>query len=572
MFALRFDDSLSTVLAADTSTAFGAQSAWRQLVDLIGRGRVQDLAPVLTRLAELRDRVPVAVRAASARALALATPPAELVALLAADEHAVAAPVLRTATLSAADWLTLLPRLDPQARAVLRHRRDLPAEVARGLESFGATDFVLGHDAPEPVEAPVPVAEPEPAPEPDVIVPAAPLDATPFVAVGKAARAIPVVAEALKQASEPAPRFEIADLVARIDAYQRTRVAPAPAEPPSPDAPVERFRFATDAAGVIRWVDGPARGALVGVSLARVGPQGAVELDASAGGALRRRSAFRGARLEIGGASLVAGSWRMAGEPSFDPATGRFEGMTGIARRPRPDETAAAVTSASDQLRQLLHELRTPANAIAGFAELIGSELLGPVPPVYRERAGTIQRQASDLIGAIEDLDTAARLEGNALELRPGRIDLAELVRRAAGELDALAIDREAGLVLDLSPASAHADGRAAQRLVTRLLATLLAVARPGERLRVHVAAKTRNARLSVTRPRALGAATGDALFAIDENGDSPEGALLGTGFALRLARNLAAELGGRLQIEEDRLTLRLPLAPQEGAEQVASH
>jgi hypothetical protein len=28
---------------------------------------------------------------------------------------------------------------------------------------------------------------------------------------------------------------------------------------------------------------------------------------------------------------------------------------------------------------------RTPANAVAGFAELIESELLGPVAPVYRD-------------------------------------------------------------------------------------------------------------------------------------------------------------------------------------------
>jgi signal transduction histidine kinase len=566
MFALRFDDSLSTVLAADTSTAFGAQSAWRQLVDLIGRGRVQELAPALERLAELRERVPVEVRAASARALALATPPVELVALLAGDEHAVAAPVLRTATLSAADWLSLLPRLDPRARAVLRHRRDLPAEVARGLESFGATDFVLGHHSVEPIAA----AQPEAAPDPEPAIPDAPLDATPFIAVGEAARALPVVAEALKQGGEPAPRFEIADLMARIDAYQRTRPAP-PVVSPAPDAPPERIRFQTDAAGVIRWVDAPARGALVGVSLARVGPQGMVELDAVAGGALRRRSAFRDARLQIGGASSIAGSWRVAGEPSYDPATGRFEGMTGVARRPRPDETAAAGASASDQLRQLLHELRTPANAIAGFAELIGSELLGPVAPVYRERAGAIQRQATDLIGAIEDLDTAARLEGRALELRPGRIDMAELVRRAAGELQALAADRGASLTLDLTSAPAHADDRAAQRLVSRLLATLVAAAQPGERLRIQVSPKTRTARLSITRPRALGAATGEALLAIDENGDSPEGALLGTGFALRLARNLAAELGGRLQIEEDRLVLRLPAAQAEGADRAVS-
>jgi len=46
---------------------------------------------------------------------------------------------------------------------------------------------------------------------------------------------------------------------------------------------------------------------------------------------------------------------------------------------------------------------------------------------------------------------------------------------------------------------------------------------------------------------------------------------LLGTGFALRLARNLAVELGGELVFGEDLLTLRLPAALDEAAAQ-ATH
>lgn len=554
---MRFDDSLATVLAADTQSAFGAQSAWRQLVDLLARGRVGDMNAALVRLGELRAQVPLEVRAAGSRAVAGAQPPAELVALLAGDEAAVAGPVLRAAQLSASEWLTLLPSLGPRARAVLRHRRDLQAEVVRGLESFGAADFVLGHDGPEPL------VEPEAEP------PAAPLDATPFVAVGEAARAIPLVAEALKRQAEPGQPSEIADLVARIDAYQRTRTAP----PPVDDAVTtvaDRFHFGTDSAGVIRWVDGIARGPLIGTSLALAGTQGAVQLDATICEALRRRCAFRCARLEIGGRSAAAGEWRIAGEPSFDAATGRFIGMTCVARRVQPVE-AALSASPSDQLRQLVHELRTPATAIAGFAELIDHQLLGPVPPHYRERAALIGREAAALIGAIEDLDTAARIEGGALELRPGQVDLAELVRHAAAELQPLANERGATLTLDLSPARAAADDRAAQRLVTRLLATLLAAAAPGERLRAQVVAKTRSARLAVTRPRALAVSEGDALLSIDADASGAAGPLLGVGFGLRLARNLAAELGGRLQVEEARLTLRLPLAQAPEVEQAAA-
>ena len=73
---VRFDDSLKTVLAADVSTAFGARAAFRQLVDLIGRGRAAAEPALVARLRDLRATVPTEVRAAAARRLALADPPA----------------------------------------------------------------------------------------------------------------------------------------------------------------------------------------------------------------------------------------------------------------------------------------------------------------------------------------------------------------------------------------------------------------------------------------------------------------------------------------------------------------
>jgi hypothetical protein len=170
--SVRFDDSLKTVLSADMDSGFGAQSAWRQLVDLMGRGRIAADEPGLARLRMLRQAVPLAVRSASARALAFATPPAALVGLFAEDAFAVAAPLLRTVTLDADTWIALLPRLSPQGRALLRHRRDLPTAVERALESFGSVDFVLpdaaGADgASVPVASDVAPAEVEPEPEPE---------------------------------------------------------------------------------------------------------------------------------------------------------------------------------------------------------------------------------------------------------------------------------------------------------------------------------------------------------------------------------------------------------------------
>ncbi|WP_176498823.1 sensor histidine kinase [Sphingomonas sp. HMP9] len=634
---MRFDDSLKTILAADMATDFGAQSAWRQLVDLMGRGRMAVDAPAIARLRLLRQAVPVEVRAASARALAFARPDANLVGFFAEDVLAIAAPVLRTADLEPHEWLELLPRLTPQSRSVLRHRRDLAAEVQRGLLSFGPTDFVLPHpDAPielvvaedepvvaEPVVAEPVVAEPivaepiapepapveqaaveeapiraapvmevaEPAPDdgPELSLYSAPLSETPFMALGAVARGLPFVAEAFRHAKlaeteppvvepvgpPPADRFEISDLVARIEAFNRDRTVDAAAPTPAA-AEIEGFRFETDAQGIIRMVDGVARSALVGVSLAYAAQQGEAHLDGVAAGAFRRRSRFSDARLEVGGLSDAFGSWRLSGVPAFEHASGRFIGFRGTGRRPRSDETAAPAkpvsSPVSDSLRQLVHELRTPTNAIAGFAELIETQLLGPVSPTYRDRATAIRTQAGDLLSAIDDLDTAARIEGRALDLRPTTVPVGPLLDRVTRDLAPLASLRGARLSTAMPAGDCEilGDDRAVERLVGRLLAALVSAGRNGEHLGIVVRPAADAVTIEFDRPAALAAYATDVLLSIDAEQEGDGAPLLGTGFALRLAQNLAVELGGVLTIGLDRLTLRLPAANMVDVERIA--
>lgn len=533
---MRFDDSLATVLAADTDSPHGAAAAWRQLVDLAARHRV-DATAAVERLRLLRAKVPASVRVASGRAMSAATVPAMLVALFAEDEPAIAAPVLRSVRLAADDWLTLLPTLSPTARAILRHRRDLPDAVVRGLASFGAADFVLEHDAPicvQPVHTPTPVATE------------------------------PLVMSSSPDAADE-PRFEIADLVARIDAFRRQRPGPVADEQLLSG---DSFQFHTDAAGVIRWIEGVARGALIGVSLASSDEQGAVRIDGEAGVAIRARRPFRDAILTVAGTSSASGRWRLAGQPRFDRASGEFTGVAGVARRIGDQ---ASVVTASDALRELVHELRTPANAITGFAELIATELLGPVPAVYRDRAQLVRRQGDALADAIADLDTAARLDGGALELRPAPLDLSAMVRREVADLQAVAQARHVRLAVSAGgAANAFVDDRMARRLFGRLLAAAITAALPGEQLIVQVAAKTRSIRVHVTRPRTL-TASDDRLLAIDEEDGGDELLLLGIGFTLRLVRSLAEALGGSLSVGAERLTLRLPAAVTATMEQAAA-
>lgn len=541
MTAVRFDDSLKTVLAADASTPFGAQAAFRQIVDLLARGRIEESAEVLDRLRDLRERVPAPVRAAAARALVLANPSAGLVAIFAEDEPAVAAPVLRAARLDDAEWRALLPVLGPTGRAVLRHRNDLRADVLRALETFGPADFALGFDGP---------------------------------AVAVEPPAVTLVSESVAEvldhepAAAPGGGFEIAALVDRIAAYRQLhRDPPVSAADDADEAPpVERFSFETDPEGVIRWIDAAPRAAVIGIGFLLPGADGKPQVDGVANGAFRHRTAFNNARLTIGGRSALAGDWRISGVPMFDPATGRFVGFRGGARRPRVDEGAIsrrADSAGIEGLRRLVHELRTPANAIAGFSELIETAMLGPVPEVYRQRAATIRGHAGDLTTAIEDLELAARIEGDALDLRQDMVALAPMLSRALDDLAPLV--RLRGCAVDLVAVSPDitlaCDERIAERLIGRLIAALVASAANGEHLTIEAHGEEAKVAIHITRPLALAAVPEATLLTLDAEREveMPGAPLLGTGFAIRLARNLATELGGALVIAADRLTLRLP-------------
>ena len=528
MIELRFDDRLKTVMTQPVADAHDRTVRWRQIVDLLSRPH-DGLDPALfdgalTMIRSGLKSVPLKIRAATARSIAGRPADARLLAIFAADKLEVAAPLIASAQLDDAGWALL----DGAASA----------EVAAFIHSIRGISDVPALATPAKETA----AEP----------PAAPLE----------------------PADEHAP--SIGEMVARIERLKSKRGEPGEAgEPdevlppapewtaPTPPANPSLFRWECDASGQIGWVDGAPRGALIGRSLP--GEDGA---DRRLIRAFADRMPFDGTPLSLPEAALP-GEWTLSGIPAFSPVDGRFLGYRGIARRdigadePLPAIALPHVATDADALRETIHEIKTPLNAIIGFAEIIDGQYLGPAHRNYRLRAAEIVAQARVLLAAIEDLDFAARMQG-ARGAKGAATAIDTLFAPLAEELMARAAARDVGLRL-MPPASrtrAALEADLAERLIRRFFGAVIDAAAAGEQLRGSVGDARGKCLLTITRPAAtmhLGERQLlDPAFHTPEEG---EGSRLGLGFALRLVRGLARLAGGDLAFTASEFTLSLPLA-----------
>lgn len=596
-----FDDRLATVLRQRATGEASLRTQYRQLLDLLGREQVHPgrrdrslLAAAWLRLDALAEAIPAATRASMIREPGWRFQSPDLVVHLAEQEPEVAAAAVTRADLAGEEWAALIPRLPVRARGFLRLRRDLPIDVEALLERLGVHDRGLpapaqraaGPAAADDLAPPAPAA-PAPAPEPLPLrpapvllrkIPAAPPPAaieTPAPAPAPAA--IPVTARSRDETG----RTEISALVERIAQFRRTRSETQAELERSPLLPLgelpersERvltvFGFATDTTGRIAWAAAEAAPMVIGMRLFG-GHMGSDGPDNGIARAFQRRQPITRAAINLEGAPAITGDWIVDAEPQFSEE-GHFTGYFGRLRRVQ-DAAAPASNSPeareADRIRQLLHELRTPVTAVQGYAEVIQQQLFGPAPHEYRALAAAIAADAARILAGFEELDRLARLETGAIQIEPGEVDLATLLRRTAGQLSAVLAPQGGGFVLgfgDDACLMAAIDPDDAEALVWRLLASLAAAATPGERIALQldpvIGAGRGEVRLRCAIPARLAAAGETSLFAATtrtgESAISP--GLFGTGFALRLARAEARAAGGALRRDADALLLTLPL------------
>ena len=610
---MHFDDRLATVLRLPSSGDALARIQYRQLIDILGNlpGDVDSgtVDAGFARMAELAARISANDRARLVRGPLQPLSNPRLLALLAEAEPEVASAAIGTARLEEAAWLELVPALPVRARGILRHRRDLGEKVdallarlgihdrglppcpapstPQGAGAAGGSSSVSVTEEAEPFDlldevqtAGIAAGSPAPASLADLEGVAATRGAA---GLGTARSHRPTEVRDEPVAEDSAG---IGAIVRRIEEFRKAREKHGgagtstrlPLGDPQSTVPLAAMDFATDSEGRVSWAEGPHAGALIGLNLAALDPANREPLDPASslvqaqvpGIALsmRHRQPLRAVAIDITGAPAVSGLWQVDAVPHFDPASGRFTGYAGRLRRPGRiapvDAPPAAQPSEADRMRQVLHELRTPANAIQVAAEIIQQQLYGPAPHEYRALAAAIAGDCAHILAGFEELDRLVKLESGTLGLESGDSDLVSVLRETVARLKAWTQPRGSGFLLpepQAAPLRVVLERTEVERLIWRLFAVLAGMTAPQEVLPLRLRFENGRLVLQISLPALLLARDGQSLFDMpaSERGQSLSTGMFGIGFSLRLAAAEAAAAGGGLQRDGHDLLLSLP-------------
>jgi signal transduction histidine kinase len=217
-------------------------------------------------------------------------------------------------------------------------------------------------------------------------------------------------------------------------------------------------------------------------------------------------------------------------------------------------------------LAAVSHELRSPLNAILGFADVLGTEVDGPLTPAAREDVEQIRGSGVHLLELINDILEFSALEGGQLKLSRSRVDLGlvagEVVREAAGVLGSKPVRVCVGGEAEVC---AYADARRVRQILQNLVGNAIKFTQQGE---VAITLQRDGSR-AVARVRDTGpgisAAERAAIFEEYRQVGEASVRRRGTGLGLAIARRLVLMHGGLITVDSElgkgsTFTVTLPL------------
>ncbi len=202
-------------------------------------------------------------------------------------------------------------------------------------------------------------------------------------------------------------------------------------------------------------------------------------------------------------------------------------------------------------LASMSHELRTPLNAILGFADLLLVSPRENLSPRARESLERIKRNGEHLLTLINDVLDLAKAESGRVDVRLEAIDVAQLVRACAAEVDSLRRGKDLSIVVNAPPeAEMVTDGQRVRQILINLLSNAIKFTDKGE-VTVTLTMDANDTRLSVADTGiGIPERSMKDLFKDFQQLDAGDGRRHpGTGIGLALSRRLARALGGDILV-----------------------
>ncbi|MEM1418552.1 MAG: HAMP domain-containing sensor histidine kinase [Myxococcota bacterium] len=236
------------------------------------------------------------------------------------------------------------------------------------------------------------------------------------------------------------------------------------------------------------------------------------------------------------------------------------------ALRRQAEEAEAA---RAELLRAVSHEVRTPLNAVLGFADVLLEEIDGPLNDAQREDLRILKDAGAHLLSLFEDVVDLSEATSSVLSLRRADVDLGPLIENVVAELRGQqrqrgAVTLRTELAEDLPPV--HGDRKRLRQLVTNLAGNALRFTDAGEV--VVRAAVEDDAVIVEVRDTGIGIAPEDRELIFQEFGQASPGGRRrgGAGLGLAIVQRLTELHRGTIEVTSEvgvgsAFTVRLPLA-----------
>ncbi len=229
--------------------------------------------------------------------------------------------------------------------------------------------------------------------------------------------------------------------------------------------------------------------------------------------------------------------------------------LSEMARRYREQfQLAQSATRAKSAfLNNMGHELKTPLNAIVGFAQVMEQKLFGPLGSArYEEYIRDVREAGEDMLGQVNDLLQMSGIEAGRTTLLPRDGDLGvpigQALQASRSAAAAKSIDVITGRYLGFR---AHFDPEATRQILTNLISNAVKFSRIGSAVHVRVKAIGERTNIYVS-DRGVGIPP-EAIPALgrpfEQRADVLNNGMRGSGLGLAIATSLASMQNGNLRI-----------------------